>query len=389
MYRKLFSIRPPVWVLLGAMLVVSIFSALSRTTGIIPASTFLYIVQPGMAAILALIAYKFVGGVRDRVRNKSEKAVIVGSVVAVWFVIYFLSGLVLTYQHNALFTSVRGLLLNLLAFGLVAACVEYARHATMMLVGRRNVVWFGVIVTIVYALQQIGFAQVAYIGTVDGLVKMVVSDIAPSIVASLLLTYLAITGGLRSMLTYRLGVVATTILPPIIPKFDWYLIGVSSILLAVAIYIAIDRNRQDRREVKVVSRYRHARSAYNVMFLAVMVALVLFMTGFFTYKPAVIMSNSMVPVFSRGSMVIVQKTDPMDVKLGDIVQYNSSGKMITHRVVAIDAAADGSGSRVFTTKGDNNPSPDPLVAASQIIGIIRAQIPYIGYPTVWLNGLSL
>lgn len=59
--------------------------------------------------------------------------------------------------------------------------------------------------------------------------------------------------------------------------------------------------------------------------------------------------------------------------------------MITHRVTKIEAADDGSGERVFTTQGDNNPSPDPLVKPSQIVGIIRAEIPYIGYPTVWLK----
>jgi signal peptidase len=62
--------------------------------------------------------------------------------------------------------------------------------------------------------------------------------------------------------------------------------------------------------------------------------------------------------------------------------------MITHRVVNIDAAADGSGKRVFTTKGDNNPSKDPLVAQSQLVGIVRSQVPFIGYPTVWLQEIS-
>ncbi len=125
------------------------------------------------------------------------------------------------------------------------------------------------------------------------------------------------------------------------------------------------------------------------MSLVMLVVLAMFMTGFFTYKPDVIMSNSMKPVFSRGSIVIVQKLhDPMDVSIGDIVQYKREDILITHRVVAIDAAADGSGQRVFTTKGDNNPSKDRLVAQSQLVGIVRSQVPLIGYPSVWLQELS-
>jgi signal peptidase len=122
------------------------------------------------------------------------------------------------------------------------------------------------------------------------------------------------------------------------------------------------------------------------MFVAVLIGLAAFMSGFFSYRPLAIVSNSMQPVYSRGAIVIIQRvTDPMDIKLGDIVQYESAGKTITHRVVAIDAASDGSGKKVFTTKGDNNPSKDPLVAAQQIGGIVRAQIPYVGYPTIWLR----
>jgi len=92
-----------------------------------------------------------------------------------------------------------------------------------------------------------------------------------------------------------------------------------------------------------------------------------------------------VPVFSRGSMVIVEKISAMDVKVGDIIQYKAPDKMITHRIIQIDLADDGSGERIFITKGDNNPSADEPVKPVQIIGVIRAEIPYIGYPTVWLK----
>lgn len=88
-------------------------------------------------------------------------------------------------------------------------------------------------------------------------------------------------------------------------------------------------------------------------------------------------------------MVIVEKTtNPMDVKKGDIVQYKAEDHMITHRVVAIDLADDSSGRRVFTTKGDNSPSNDPLVYPKQIVGVVKAQIPLVGYPTVWLNEIG-
>ncbi|MFZ1258551.1 MAG: signal peptidase I [Candidatus Saccharimonas sp.] len=360
---------------------------MGRTKGLVTPSTSLFIIEPALAALLALAAYAATHDKGDRLRHKGDKAFVVGSVLAIWFVIYFLSGLVLTYTHNALVTGWRGVALNIVGYGLTAGCLEYVRYKSMLLAGRRNVLWFGVIVALLFALPNMNLARIEDLATAEEVVKMVFSNVVPMVVASFLLTYLAATAGLPSQLTYQLGYIASVILIPVIPKHDWYLIGVSSVLLTIAVYIAIDRTRKDRLERRRV-RSRHPRWAYDVMLIAVMTGLVMFMTGFFAYKPMAIVSNSMVPVFSRGSVVIAEKVnDPMDVQVGDILQYESSGKMITHRVIAIDAAADGSGNKVFITKGDNSPSRDNPVAAKQAVGIIRAQIPYIGYPTVWLREL--
>jgi len=314
----------------------------------------------------------------------------VGSVLAVWFVLYFLSGLITTYVHNSLFAGAKSILINVWAFGVVALAIEYSRHRLMLIVGRRNIVWFGVIVALVLAAQQVNFSLLATThGTVD-IIKLAFSDMVPAVAASFLLTYLAIVGSLPAQLVYHMGLVACLILPPILPKYDWYLQGISLVLLAFSVFMALDRTRQDRVDTAAPPpRRSRPQLALDMMSVLSLLFLALFMTGFFTYKPAAIASNSMKPVFSRGSIVIVQKIhSPLDVKVGDIVQYTRQDKKITHRVIAIDAAADGSGKRVFTTKGDNNPSDDPLVAASQINGIVRSQIPFIGYPTVWLTGLS-
>jgi signal peptidase len=389
MLPKLYAIRPSAWQLLGVMAILALTSAIGRSTEIIPSKTLLYAVQPAMAIGMASFALYLTRGLKDRVRHRSDKAFLIGSVLAVWFVLYFLSGLMTTYVHNSLVSSVRGIMINIWAFGVVAYAVEYSRHGIMLLVSRRNIVWFGMIVAAILSIQQMNFGLIASTHGMVDFIKLSISDFIPAIISSFLLTYLAITGGFAAMLVYRLGLVAITILPPIVPKYDWYLQGVSLIILAVSIYIALDRTRQDKQAERRHARRHHAPRAYDLMALILMVVLAMFMTGFFTYKPAAIVSNSMKPVFSRGSMVIVQKlNDPMDVKVGDIVQYRRTDKMITHRVVSIDAAADGSGKKVYTIKGDNNPSADPLVAQSQLVGIVRSQVPFIGYPTVWLQELS-
>jgi len=383
MFARFRRIRPIGWWLVGGVAAAVMLPMTLEITGLVSSSFSAYILTPALSVLLAVAARIALGGQRDRMRHKSERALIIGSVIAIWFVAYFLSGLVVTYSHNAVASSWIAIGLNMLAFGTAAVAIEYVRHGVMLIAGRRNVLWFGVLVSIVFACTQIALVQIMSIHSTVDFVKFGVSVLIPAVSSSLLLTYLAFNAGLAPQLTYRLALVAILYIPPIIPKYDWYLIGIAWLIMTVAVYIAIDRTRKD---LAINGRhYKHARRAYDVMFLGFVTTLALFMVGAFTYQPQVIMSNSMHPVFSRGSMVIVKKVDPMDVKVGDIVQYKAPGHTTTHRVIKIDFAEDGSGKRVYTTQGDNSPSPDPLVQGKQIVGVIRAQIPYVGYPTVWLN----
>lgn len=382
MFRKLRTVSPKAWWLLFGALIVAIIAPLLQWWGV-SAHIATYIAQPLIAVLAAVICRQIGGSSKDRLRHKSEKSLIIGSVLAVWFVAYFSTGMIVTYTHNAVAASLQAVLINMVTFGVVAWCVEYMRHSIMLVGGRRNAVWFGVVVSLVFAIEQIGLVQLVSGHTGVEITKQMVSTVIPALASSLLLTYLAFNAGFGPQLTYRFGMLAVLYLPPIIPKYDWYIVGISWLILAVATYVTLDHTRKD---IAVNGRhYHHAHRASNIIFVVVMAVLALFMVGAFSYQPQVIMSNSMVPVFSRGSVVIVEKANPMDVRVGDIIQYKGADRMITHRVITIDAASDGSGERVFTTQGDNNPSPDPLVTPSQIVGIIRAEIPYIGYPTVWLK----
>jgi signal peptidase len=388
-WAKLQSLRLPAWVLLVALLVMSIISAVVQSTRIIEPKLFLYGIQPFMAVGIFGLAWYLTRGLQDRVRHRSDRAFLVGGVVSAWFVLYFLTGLVTTYTNNSLVAGFRSVVINIWAFGVAAACIEFARHRLMLLAGRRHFFWVGTVIALILTMQQINFGLIPITHGLEGYIKLVLSDVLPALASSFLLSYLAVAGGLPSMLVYRLGLVAMTIFPPVIPKYDWYLRGVSSLLLATAVYVVMGRSQQENQGGAHAGRHRHPARFNDMMWLIVLVFMVLFLTGFFPYKPFTIVSNSMKPVFSRGSVVIVQKIhNPLVVKKGDIVQYKRTSILITHRVIAIEPATDGTGKEIFTTKGDNNNSQDLPVTEEQIVGIVRARIPLIGYPTVWLRAVS-
>jgi signal peptidase len=115
----------------------------------------------------------------------------------------------------------------------------------------------------------------------------------------------------------------------------------------------------------------------------------------------VVVSGSMEPVFYRGDIVVVEKTDFLGInefnssnaQVGDIVVYDAQWfpNPVIHRIINETTV---NGTKYFVLKGDNNADHDPyLVSPSQItqrvvkIGDQPFIIPKIGYITIWLKGL--
>jgi len=103
-----------------------------------------------------------------------------------------------------------------------------------------------------------------------------------------------------------------------------------------------------------------------------------------TEKPIMaVVSNSMVPVFHRGDLIVVKGISCEQIEVGDIIVYHNPIRRIpiVHRVVAI---GEEDGGRYFITKGDNNPHTDqesgisPPVECSWVRGEVKLIIPKLG-----------
>ena len=110
-----------------------------------------------------------------------------------------------------------------------------------------------------------------------------------------------------------------------------------------------------------------------------------FTSGYFKYYALAIASGSMSPKIKKGDIVIVEKVNSnyKKIKKQDVIVYEYNGSIIVHRVHQILKT---NGEYYFYTKGDANSSIDNYaIDESMIIGVVKINVPYIGWPTVWLN----
>lgn len=95
------------------------------------------------------------------------------------------------------------------------------------------------------------------------------------------------------------------------------------------------------------------------------------------YYSSVIMSSSMEPTIPIGSIVVVKRVNPDDVKVSNIIVFQRSDSKTLHRVIDKIVEND---TYYFKTKGDANENPDPwIVQPEQIQGSLLLTIPYYGY----------
>lgn len=96
------------------------------------------------------------------------------------------------------------------------------------------------------------------------------------------------------------------------------------------------------------------------------------------YSIYTIITESMVPKYKVGDMVIAKKVSPDKLKVEDDVVYmgeksDFNGKIVTHQIIKIE---NKNGQRYFHTKGIANMIEDPIVSEHQIMGkvIFRSAI---------------
>ena len=97
--------------------------------------------------------------------------------------------------------------------------------------------------------------------------------------------------------------------------------------------------------------------------------------------PMVVLSGSMSgdaeDHIEVGDLIFVGKAEAEELKTGDIIAFMEGKMVVTHRIIEVQSAQDGS--PLFITKGDaDNAADQNPVSAEQLVGIYRFRIPKVG-----------
>ena len=322
----------------------------------------------------------------QRIKARKNKYQTIFIVTISYLIFYILLGLILGYVKTIYSHNLIGISKNIWMYITPIIFIEIIRNNLIRNSGNKKFVY--ILIVIIFTLIDIDLYNIFSSSlTYSELVKLIFEIIVPSLTANIVLTYISKTSGYITNLIYIIPQKLTLYILPIIPDLNWYFRGLLGVLLPTIAFFLIKNLDTKLENIEPRFRPRKSRQTKMIPIIILIAVFALFVAGFFKYKPTVIVSNSMHPIFNRGDIVIVEKinTENCEVlKKYDIIEYKLNNTIIAHRIIYIEKHNDGS--TLYITKGDNNNTSDKeKVKPNQIIGVVKFRIPKVGYPTVWLN----
>ena len=100
----------------------------------------------------------------------------------------------------------------------------------------------------------------------------------------------------------------------------------------------------------------------------------------FGYSGFTAPSGSMHGEVPEGALVLVKKTDPDEIGVGDDITFvDKEDHIVTHRVISIVENHEQRGDRGFVTQGIENSDPDrDIIFSENVIGVVEHIIPRLG-----------
>jgi signal peptidase I len=241
-----------------------------------------------------------------------------------------------------------------------------------------------IILVIMVMLDVILTTNIYNLNTAKDYFTLVSFVIFASIANNLLFNYIEIQyRNAKAIIIYRIITTVYVYVFTIIPDLYIFLESIIKMVVPYIIYIILE-NVYSKQKLVVTIETRKKERIISTIVCIITVIIVMLISCKFKYGVLVIGSGSMTGTINKGDIILYEKyknTD--DIKVGNIIVFYEDDIKVIHRI--IDQKLMGEETRYYT-KGDANQKQDEGYRETKdIIGQVKARIPYMGWFTLWIN----
>lgn len=333
--------------------------------------------------LLIGLSYYLIGFRKVKSRYDKDIILTIFIYVFIYYIIIYLSGLFIGFTRNIYSLNFISIIKNILPVLIFITLVEILRYILNSQIKDNK--WLLVLSSIVFTLiDTVLIIKVTDFGNFYKALNTLGLFVLPSLSKNMFLTFLTTKSSYKPCLIYRYLMEIPKYILPIIPNFGNYLESVLYILVPLLIFLSIYNifDKLKRRNVIIKNKKNIGNYIYIVLSVFLIV-LICTSSGLFKYRTFVIATGSMTPNINKGDMVIIEnitEEEKKNLSVGDIIAFKMDNKTVVHRIINKINTSSGV---FYSTKGDNNNSPDGyLLDIDNIVGLEKFRIRYIGYPTI-------
>lgn len=139
------------------------------------------------------------------------------------------------------------------------------------------------------------------------------------------------------------------------------------------------QNKDTGERKNTSSAARIIKRVLNILFYILVIGIIVFAISakgnsglsIAGYRSLIVLTSSMEPEIQAGSLAIIGPAGQLES--GDIITFKVGNSNLTHRIVSVTQQGE------YITKGDANQENDAgVVNASNIVGVYKFSIPYLG-----------
>ncbi len=205
-----------------------------------------------------------------------------------------------------------------------------------------------------------------------------------SLSCNLLYNYMSKRYGPNGIIVFRLITSLYVYIMPIIPDVYLFFRTFFRIICPYFIYLVFE-STYSKGDFAVAYKDRRMNIISTSLLLIVVVLLIMLVSCEFRFGIVVVGSESMNGTINKGDAIIYERYDDGDIRKGQVVIFDYNNVKTIHRIARVRKVNQ---EVRYYTKGDaNDKEDDGYRTVSEIKGLVKLRIKYIGIPSLWLRSL--
>lgn len=310
---------------------------------------------------------------------KKEVTIVMSAMGIIYLIVFYLMGIHFGFYESSVKFGKVALLYYIIPITIIVYSTEVIREIFLAQRGK----FAKIIPFIAFVLiDLIIYGEVYSYSNLDDLLIIIGFIVFSSISSNLLYNYISLRYGKNSVVVYRLITILYTFIIPYTPNIYIFFKTFLKIIYPYFIYLFLEYT-YSKTNFAVAYKDKKREIVWTTILIIVLSSVTMLISCQFKYGILVIGSKSMTGALNMGDTTIFVKYDKQNIKTGDIIVFKKDGLQIIHRVID---KKDINGTIRYYTKGDANMSADDYyLVDSDIIGISKLRIKYIGYPSIWIK----